>query len=223
MKLAVDHVVVASRRLDEGVAWCEAMLGVKPGPGGKHVFMGTHNRLFRIASARFPQAYLEIIAIDPAAPAPARLRWFDLDSPAMQATLASGPRLVHWVARVDDIASTHAAAAAAGAACGEVLEAQRETAKGLLSWRITVRPDGCLLCGGAMPTLIEWRGSHPSDSMPHSGIELLALSVKGVPAGMLAGFPAGVGPSLTQASAPLSVTLDTPRGVVRLDAPEMAR
>jgi hypothetical protein len=30
----LDHLVVAARTLDEGVAWCEATLGVTPGPGG---------------------------------------------------------------------------------------------------------------------------------------------------------------------------------------------
>ena len=53
--------------LAEGVAWCEATLGVTPGPGGEHPLMGTHNRLLRIATADFPHAYLEIIAINPVA------------------------------------------------------------------------------------------------------------------------------------------------------------
>jgi hypothetical protein len=44
--------------LPEGVAWCEATLGVTPGPGGEHPLMGTHNRLLRIATAGFPQRLL---------------------------------------------------------------------------------------------------------------------------------------------------------------------
>ena len=59
--------------------------------------MGTHNRLLRLGAG----TYLELIAIDPDAATPGRSRWFELDDPAMQARLASGPRLVHWVARVD--------------------------------------------------------------------------------------------------------------------------
>ena len=105
MKLAIDHVVVAARTLDEGVAWCKAQLGITPGPGGKHAFMGTHNRLFSIQSVQFPRAYFEIIAIDRSAPAPRRPRWFDLDQPALHAELLSGrnscigwraPRTSHW-------------------------------------------------------------------------------------------------------------------------------
>lgn len=88
MPLALDHLVLAARTLDEGVQWCEATLGIRPEAGGQHVFMGTHNRVFAIASAAFPRAYFEIIAIDPALPAPGRTRWFDLDDPALQRMLA---------------------------------------------------------------------------------------------------------------------------------------
>ena len=99
----IDHLVVAAVSLAEGVEWCEKKLGVTPGPGGEHPLMGTHNRLFLIASSTFPRAYLEIIAIHSGASyarsAWAR-RWFDLDDPELQAQLAkSGPRLVHFVAR----------------------------------------------------------------------------------------------------------------------------
>ena len=52
-------------------------------------------------------------AIDLLASAPARRRWFDLDDPALRATLAAGPRLIHWVARCDDVAAECAALAAA--------------------------------------------------------------------------------------------------------------
>ena len=60
----VDHPVVMAASLDEGVAWCEATLGVTPGPGGEHPLMGTHNRLLRIATVDYPPACLELIAID---------------------------------------------------------------------------------------------------------------------------------------------------------------
>ena len=57
----VDHLVVMADSLDQGVAWCEAVLGVTPGPGGEHPLMGTHNRLLRVDSAAFPLAYLEVM------------------------------------------------------------------------------------------------------------------------------------------------------------------
>ena len=88
MRLALDHLVLAARSLAEGLEWCEASFGLRPEAGGQHVFMGTHNRVFSIASAAFPRAYVEIIAINPGLPAPGRARWFDLDDPALQRTLA---------------------------------------------------------------------------------------------------------------------------------------
>ena len=60
----LDHLVTMANSLDEGVAWCEATLGVTPGPGGEHPLMGTHNRLLRIDSDAFSHAYLELIAIN---------------------------------------------------------------------------------------------------------------------------------------------------------------
>jgi hypothetical protein len=93
--LVLDHLVVAARSLEAGVRWCEDTLGIAPGPGGVHPLMGTHNRLFSIASERFANAYFEIIAIDPAAPPPRRARWFGMDA----LDLSAGPRLIHWVAR----------------------------------------------------------------------------------------------------------------------------
>ena len=63
----IDHLVVLASSLDEGAQWCEAVLGVTPGPGGEHALMGTHNRLLSLASPAYPQAYLELIAINPGA------------------------------------------------------------------------------------------------------------------------------------------------------------
>ena len=99
MSNRLDHLVVAAASLEQGVAWCEATLGVTPGPGGVHATMGTHNRLLRIATEAFPDAYLEIIAIDPAAPPPGRPRWFGLDEPALRERVAQHPRLVTAVVR----------------------------------------------------------------------------------------------------------------------------
>lgn len=175
--IALDHLVVAARTLDEGAAWCEATLGIVPSHGGTHPLMGTHNRIFAIASAAFPQAYFEIIAIDPQAPLPQRKRWFDLDDPALQRTLQDGPRLVHWALRCDDIEARCARLSAAGLERGEVLPASR----GALSWRISVRPDGARLAGGALPTLIQWDGAHPCDDMPASGVELRGLDCAALP------------------------------------------
>ena len=179
--LALDHLVIATRTLAEGVAWCEATFGITPGPGGTHPLMGTHNRLVSIVSARFPRAYVEIIAIDPAATPPARRRWFDLDDAALQAVLASGPQLIHWVARCDDIEAQLRDWAGHGVDRGAAIAASRETPRGLLRWRISVRDDGARLFDGALPTLIEWGEVHPADAMPASGVVLESLQLGGLP------------------------------------------
>ena len=216
--MQLDHLVVAARTLADGVAWCEATLGIVPGPGGEHAFMGTHNRLFGIGSPAFPRAYFEIIAIDPAAPRPARPRWFDLDSPALQRALASGPQLIHWVARCGDVRSTVAELRAAGIHRGEVLQAERATPRVLLRWQITLRDDGQRLFGGALPTLIEWGDVHPADTMPPSGVTLTQLGLVGLPPDVTRLLPEGV---QTDADGPpLRMTLSTPRGPIVLHSPK---
>ena len=143
MTAQVDHLVVAATNLAEGVAWCKSTLGITPEPGGEHPLMGTHNRLFKIASVGYPAAYFEIIAINSEAykaRTDCRRRWFDLDDSGLQHTLASsGPRLIHFVASMTQAASGVASLALQGIDRGPLLEASRMTPNGLLAWKITVR------------------------------------------------------------------------------------
>lgn len=225
MAAQVDHLVVAAASLDEGVAWCEATLGVVPANGGRHPLMGTHNRLIKIASPGFAQAYLEIIAIEPGV-SPTRTgelrRWFDLDDAQLQARLeANGPTLIHFVARVPSAEAATRALAALRIDRGRVLEASRDTPAGRLSWQITVRDDGQRLYYGALPTLIEWGPVHPADGLPASPLQLRELSLQHPRADALAAAIDAVGlPQVDVASGPprLLATLDTPRGTVMLDS-----
>ena len=213
---ALDHLVVAADSLAQGVRWCEGLFGVTPGQGGQHPLMGTHNRLLRVATETFADAYLEIIAIDPEAPPPGRVRWFGLDEPALRERLRQRPRLLHAVFRTDALDELRAALATAGHDPGAPVEARRDTAQGPLHWRITVRDDGRLAFGGALPTLIEWRGRHPAASMPASGVRLGALALAGLPEAVqrLLPLPAvGFGPAGEPA---LRATLSSPRGAAIL-------
>lgn len=176
----LDHLVVVADTLAQGVAWCEATLGVTPGPGGRHALMGTHNRLLRIAGPRWPQAYLEIIAIDPAAdalPADGRARWFGMDQPALRAAVRLSPLLVHLVVQTDDIARACAALAALGEQVGTPVAASRATPQGELRWQISLRDDGCPQHGGALPALIQWQGPHPSAAIAEPGLRLERLTL----------------------------------------------
>ncbi len=46
--LQLDHIVVASLTVEEGVAHVERRLGVIVPPGGEHPSMGTHNHVMRL-------------------------------------------------------------------------------------------------------------------------------------------------------------------------------
>ena len=221
----IDHLVVAASTLDEGVAWCERTLGIPPGPGGEHPLMGTHNRLLKIASTQYPGAYLEIIAIDKVAACARQKgerRWFDLDDQALQQQLKqSGPQLVHFVASMSCAAPAMQALAALSIDRGELLAASRLTPQGLLSWKITVRADGQRLMNGALPTLIEWTGVHPTDNMPASGITLQSLAASQSDAEILQAAYAAIGlqgVTVNQGPAKLIATLQTPRGLVTLES-----
>ena len=240
----LDHLVLAARTLDEGVAWCEETLGITPGPGGRHALMGTHNRVFAIGSEVFPRAYFEIIAIDPdalpgraqgatfplgvrrAAPcgprqaSPGRRRWFDLDDAGLQAVLARGPRLVHWVARTAELDAAVAALTAQGIDVGRVLQASRPTPQGELRWRIAVRDDGQRLFGGALPMLIEWGAVHPADALPESGVTLASLTLCARDPAVLRRALQALGLATTpEGGAAICATLNTPRGTVTLCSP----
>ncbi len=219
MSVLLDHLVVAATTLEDGVAWCEATLGVTPGPGGRHALMGTHNRLLKIATPAYPDAYLEIIAIDPAAPAPSRPRWFGLDDPAQQARLqAEGPRLVHLVARSTMLDMHRWGLITVGQKPGDPVAASRMTPQGELRWQILLREDGGMGCGGALPTLLQWQGLHPAQAMPDSGVTLQALVLQGVPDRArdvlrLRGVTVASGPGVA-----ITATLATPQGEVRLQS-----
>jgi hypothetical protein len=218
----VDHLVVLAATLDEGARWCEAVLGITPGPGGQHALMGTHNRLFSMAGPDYPLAYFEIIAIDPQAPPPARRRWFDMDDAALQARVRrNGPQLVHWVARVDDASAAATALRAQGIDRGEVLTASRPTPQGLLQWQITVRPDGQRLFDGLLPTLIQWGAVHPATAMPASGVTLESLTLQHPQADALATALRVIGlaaPTVAAGAVRLSARLLTPRGPVEISS-----
>jgi hypothetical protein len=219
----VDHLVIAASTLTDGVAWCESTLGITPGAGGEHPLMGTHNRLFSIASPMYPSAYLEIIAINRRA-AYSRIqgenRWFDLDSEAVQLSLKqNGPQLLHFVASTPHAAPAVAALANLGIDRGEFIAASRMSAHGLLSWQITVRADGQRLMNGTLPTLIVWGDVHPAQHMAASGVTLQSLTACQPDMGQLRAAYAALnlqGVTVAQGQANLAATLQTPRGLVTL-------
>ncbi|PWK58573.1 glyoxalase-like protein [Silicimonas algicola] len=173
--LALDHVAVVARTLDEGTAYVEAVLGAKLSTGGKHPDMGTHNRLLSLGD----RTYLEVIAVDPEASRPSHRRWFNLDS------FSAAPRMTNWICRTDHLDN---ALAAAPAGSGTVAKMSR----GDIHWWMGVTEFGRLPFDDAMPALIEWpEGFHPAKRLPDHGFRLTRLDVFHPEADkLLAAFPA---------------------------------
>lgn len=163
----LDHIVLAAASLEQGVDYLRERLGVDIPKGGFHRTMGTHNHLMQLGS----EAYLELIAIDPAAPAPAFPRWFDLDQALLRAELERQPRLITWVVNTPDIGGL---AAAAGFDVGVPTALSRDD----LRWEIALPDDGRLLADGLLPYCIQWHSSpHPSLAMADLGCRLESLQV----------------------------------------------
>jgi len=200
MTLTLDHLAVAAQTLEEGTEAVEAALGVTLQTGGRHAHFGTHNRLLGLADG----LYLEVIATDPGAPAPAFPRWFDLDR------FAGRPRPQAWICRTDDLDGLIAAHPGAGQAVA--------LARGDLRWRMAVPETGVLPYDNAFPAVIEWQGeAHPAARLAASGCALRRLVVAHPEAAALGAL---LGPELRDArvvfepGAPaLRAEIDTPNGL----------
>jgi Glyoxalase-like domain len=158
--LRIDHLAVVAERLEDGVAVIERLFGVPMAGGGKHPLMGTHNRLLGLGDL-----YLEVIATDPGAPAPAQPRWFDMDR------FSGPPRLTNWVAGCDDLA--------AEVALGPIgIGTAVALSRGTYRWQMAVPLDGRLPFAGGFPALIQWEGTaHPAPALPDHGLRLTRLEI----------------------------------------------
>ncbi len=199
-RLVVDHLAITARTLDEGVAWVRDMLGIEMPPGGSHPRMGTHNRLLALGPADF----LEVIAVDPDAPAPGVGRWYGLDS------FDASPRIGTWILGTPDIA---ASLPRAHPDSGPAVEAIR----GDLEWLISVPEDGSMPMQGAYPTLIQWpAGPLPVTRMQDRGCSLHSLTVRHPDADTIAARLSGQlhDPRVIFETGPvgLAATFNTPSG-----------
>lgn len=216
--LELDHLVVAATDLDAGEAWLAERLGVPLAAGGRHPGWGTHNRVLSLGGG----TYLELIAIDPSQPAPATPRPFMLDDPALRARLKRAPRLVHWLARSDDLdADIRRLQYLPGPAMPMTRDALR--------WRITVPAGGRPPADGLLPTVIQWdvpAAQRPGQRLPAAGVRLTGLTVRG-PRAVIERRPSVSAPvpiewvESPDPDAPgwLRATLETPRGTVEIGGP----
>lgn len=201
----LDHLAIACTDLATGVATVEAALGVALAPGGDHPAMGTHNRLLSLGA----DDYLEVIAINPAAPGPNQPRWFDIDN------FTGGPRVTNWICRCPDLP---AALQAAPDGTGKIWDLER----GDLRWRMGVPLDGKLPFDGCFPALIEWHGAaHPAPRLPDCGVRLTGLHITHPHADdlrmALSGLINDGRLAIHSGAQPtISAELSTPNGTVRL-------
>lgn len=159
----IDHITVVAPTLADGARLVQAALGVAPQTGGEHPRMGTHNLLLRLGASMF----LEVIAVNPLAPPPARPRWFGLDSVDTRSPAA----LATWVVRSSDI---HATQAGLPESLGDI----EPMSRGALDWLITIPADGSLPLDGVAPALIQWSSeTHPAAGLHDHGLSLLGLAL----------------------------------------------
>jgi catechol 2,3-dioxygenase-like lactoylglutathione lyase family enzyme len=160
---AFDHVQLGCNDLDRGIAFVEQKTGVKAAFGGVHPGRGSRNALLKLGDRR----YLEILAPDPAQDRSLDVRGlYKIES----------PRLLEWVAHVDDLDPIIRALAAAHVETKPVFPGSRKRPDGkLLRWRALNLKDNR---GGVLPFFIEWSAdsAHPSSDAP-PGCELTSFTV----------------------------------------------
>ena len=202
--LRIDHLVLSASSLAAAVPEVEARLGVSLAAGGEHGLMGTHNRLLSLG----PGEYLELIAVNPAAPPPGRARWFGLDR------FSGPPRLTHFVCATSGLdAALRMAPQGSGAPVA--------LSRGDLRWQMAVTDSGQLPFDDCFPGLISWEGpAHPATRLPDHGLRLTALRLSHPrPDALAAGLrPLLADPRLEIVPGPpgLSAVLTTPEGEICL-------
>jgi catechol 2,3-dioxygenase-like lactoylglutathione lyase family enzyme len=157
-----DHVQLACNDLDKGIAFVEKKTGVKAAFGGVHPGRGSRNALLKLGERR----YLEILAPDPTQDRSADVRGlYKIES----------PRLLEWVAHVDDLAPIIRALEAAHIETKPIFPGSRKRPDGkVLRWRALNLKD---TRGGVLPFFIEWSAdsAHPATDAP-SGCALTSFS-----------------------------------------------
>lgn len=214
MTTTLDHIVIGAAALEQGVAYVKEQLGVEIPKGGEHAAMGTHNHLMQLGG----EVFLEVIAIDPKAPAPSRPRWYGLDDPYVRCRLARRPQLLAWVVNTTDIARTQERTAFS---LGAPVPVSRDD----LSWLFGIPDDGRLLAGGMLPYFIQWpAGVRPAGRMADRGCRLIRIEIHHPRvewlSSILSAMDAERFVSLNRlpdnASPILTVRIDTPTGIKAL-------
>jgi len=155
----LDHILLGTSDLDEGIAFVKQHTGVTAAFGGVHPGRGTRNALVSLGEKH----YLEIIAPDPAQPG-------SLDHYHLKTLPA--PRLVGWAAHPGDLNAFAARLRNANLAFDGPTPGSRKRPDGrLLEWKtLNLHEDQA----GLLPFFIEWSAGtvHPSADAP-AGCKIL--------------------------------------------------
>ncbi len=201
---SLDHIVLASNTLEEGVNYVQNRLGVDLEMGGEHALFGTHNRLLSLGDC-----YFEVIARKSTAAPAKRSLWFDLER------FSGPPRVITWVCRTADMARTLSALPYNP---GMVITVTRDD----LIWDLTIAEDGRLAMDGAAPLIIDWKNiAPPTQRLPDAGCRLKHMTVFHAHAAQLSewGEYSLQDPRIsfkTAEEAKITLTLTTPNGDVDL-------
>ena len=167
--LQLDHLTVVAPDLAEGVAHVRRCLDLDVPFGQRHLYMGTHNHLLQLGDG----IYLEIVALDPAAPPQPRRRWFGLDDPRqVRADWDAGRRLRGWVARTDCIDTV---LTGRGDMFGQKVALPHDAP----AFDFAIPDGGSLPLDGLLPSIIDrWGRPRSMATIAHLGARLAAFTLE---------------------------------------------
>ena len=159
----VDHLILGTRDLDEGIRRFEERTGVRPVVGGEHPGRGTRNALVSLG----PGLYVEILAPQATAPDSSRVA-------ELRALTDLTP--VGWAVFVGDVDAARRRLSDAGVSLSGIKPGSRARPDGsLLEWK-TFEIEKPPLAG--VPFFIRWGDgtTHPSKDSP-GGCRLAGLRI----------------------------------------------
>jgi Glyoxalase-like domain len=164
--LNLDHLIVGSRDLEEGIARVEKLSGFRAEPSGSHLGRGTRNALLDLGH----HSYLEILAPDPAQP---QLQWHK------EIATLTEPQLIGFALRQKDLDEFAHILRERGVACvGPTAGSRTRPGGQTYHWQTVVLADDL---HGNLPFFIEWAAdsAHPSADAPE-GCELKQFGPTGL-------------------------------------------
>ena len=215
MQTFLDHLVIAANNLEEGADYVNELFGIDIAAGGRHEIMGTHNKVTALGE----NIYLEVVSVNPDMQVPDQPRWFGLDDPHVLGSLASGPKLLTWAVRTDDLERL---VAQSTVPVGRIREASRDD----LRWKVAITEDGRMPAAGFVPLCMQWLvDPHPAGRMQDTGCRFRSLTLHHPHGEWLARALQSIGadrlvdvaPAAKTDPARMELVIDTPRGSVTLD------